>query len=191
MSRQGGSVLLPQRVTSNTAVRLGRSFPLPVGFKGAAEFSEDGAYRWWLSRTWDERKPWLITIATNPSSAGAAVDDGTIRVLEGLAARAGFGQLKMLNAYALVSTERRALQEAQDPIGERTDDLIRATLAGTTTRDGVLCAWGAITPARHQALRSMVFGAAACRARAYCLGTLHSGYPRHPLRTKLQLLPYA
>jgi hypothetical protein len=170
-------------------VRLGRSFPLPPGMRGAAIFSPDGRFRYVLSRTWAwPQKPVLIACGTNPSSAGRDRDDSTIRILEGLAARQGFGRLIMLNAYALCSTERAAV--SMDPaaaIGPDNDYWIKRTLQDTRPGDVFLAAWGRIDGPRHEWLLHQM-RAVQDQLPARCLGILPRGFPHHPLRCQTRRL---
>jgi hypothetical protein len=170
-----------------TEPRIGRSYPLLPGMRGEASFSEDHRYRWWLLRTWD-RKPPLITIACNPSSAGADRDDNTIRVLERLAIRQGFGRLVMLNAYALCATDMPDIRvDYVQAVGESNDLNIGHILAEHRGYADcvVLAAWGVIPRERHNRLCELLHEE---RYQIACLGITQDGYPRHPLRTQTSAL---
>lgn len=41
----------------------------------AAHFSPCGAYRYWLSRVWDESRPKVVFIGLNPSTAGREIQE--------------------------------------------------------------------------------------------------------------------
>ena len=180
---------------TTTAVRLGRSFPLPPGVHGRALFDgvtgNSGKYRWYLHRDWNPRKPKLITIGMNPSSAGANQDDNTIRLLERFAIREDFGSLTMLNAYALVSTDRGALLADDDPVGPKNNQWIEMYLSNAVPyRDTVIACWGVIPRSRHDELIAMIKQHVLGCVSVDCFGKTSNGFPRHPLRTKLTPVPF-
>ena len=149
-------------------------------------------YRYELRRMWDASKPLLLAICCNPSIAGRLKDDNTCRLLYSRADRIGCGGLRLLNAFALRSTDPRALAAAtktgRDPIGPENDALIRAALE--EHRDGrLLLAWGgdATLLGRGQAVADMAFR---IHGRPECLGVTTTGEPRHPLRipTAMQMV---
>lgn len=68
-------------------------FTVPGEMQRLAEVSSCGTYRWWLSRSWDERLPRVGWIMLNPSTADAEHDDPTIRRCIGFARAWGYGSL--------------------------------------------------------------------------------------------------
>jgi hypothetical protein len=177
-------------VTTRPDLRVGRTFSLPLGISGDAEFSEDGRYRWTLRREFagQTRKPVLVAIGMNPSGAGASVDDPTIRVLENLAIRLNLGGLVMLNAYARIATDSGALLALpmEEAIGERNDDTIALLLKvwGSPPHNAtILACWGQIPVERHVAVRKLLYASGLAPAQIVCLGTRPGNFPRHPLRT--------
>lgn len=141
-------------------------------------------YRYELRRTWDTAKLPLLAICCNPSTAGSLRDDATCRLLYARAERAGCGGLRLLNVFALRSTDPRVLKEAvahgRSPIGPDNDALIRSALE--EHRDGrLLLAWGgdASLLGRGRAIADL---ALRIHGRPECLGVTADGEPRHPLR---------
>lgn len=145
-----------------------------------ASISEDGLYRYSLTRIWDACA--LAANATfimlNPSTADALVDDPTIRRCVGFAKAWGCGGLHVVNLYALRSTDPRGLWAAPDPVGPDNDAYLtncahRARHYGSP----LVAAWGMnARPDRvAQVLELPGMGA------VHALGTTKSGAPRHPL----------
>lgn len=141
-------------------------------------------YRYELRRTWDPSKPTLLAICCNPSIAGSLRDDATCRLLYSRADRLGCGGLRLLNAFALRSTDPRALKQAADagrnPVGPENDALILAAIEEHKS-DRLLLAWGgdARLLDRGRAVADM---ALRIHGRPECLGVTAGGEPRHPLR---------
>lgn len=141
-------------------------------------------YRYELRRTWDSSKRPLLAICCNPSTAGKLQDDATCRLLYSRADRAGCGGLRLLNAFALRSTDPRALKEAvaqgRSPVGPENDAIIQAALE-EHRGDRVLLAWGGDASLLDRG-RTIADMALRIHGRPECLGVTNSGEPRHPLR---------
>ena len=105
-----------------------------------AILSSCGAYRYLLQRSWNARLQAVCFIMLNPSTADACVDDPTIRRCLGFAERLGFGQLEVVNLFALRATDPRKLKSHQDPIGPENDEQI---VTAARVCDTTICAWGA------------------------------------------------
>lgn len=148
-----------------------------AGGKAAAVFDRSRAYRYLLTRVWDQSRPPMVFVMLNPSTADAFVEDPTIRRCLGFARREGAGRLVVVNLYALRSTNPRALYGHPDPIGRHGDAFIRQSIK----KGGqVVAAWGrdrAVGKRGEEVARSL-------RARGVellCLGRTAKGHPRHPL----------
>ena len=151
--------------------------------KREAVLSEDGSYRYSLTRVWARENGTAVFVMLNPSIADANEDDPTIRRCMGFARSWGLGGILVLNLYALRSTDPKALWSHEDPIGPDnfrylTDALSAACFFGTP----VVAAWGAnAKPLRTEAFKSLA------RDRGVALqslGTTKAGAPRHPLYIK-------
>ena len=142
-----------------------------------ALLSPDGRYRYWLTRDW-ARGPVATFIMLNPSTADASVDDPTIRRCIGFARAWGMGGLKVVNLYALRSTDPKALWTADDPVGPDNDFHLRDA-AGWANRLSwpLVAAWGANAKPDRIAVVRRLDG----MNRLTALGVTKDGQPRHPL----------
>lgn len=147
----------------------------------AAEISGDGLYRYTLTRTWDDALPGVVWCMLNPSIADAADEDPTVRKCIGFAKRWGFGQISIVNLFALISTDAKRLGFALDVWGpENADALERLLTAGTQK----IAAWGGSMPSKPWAgdtVRRMRNRARRQPGEWSCLGKTKAGEPRHPL----------
>ncbi|MFM2354397.1 MAG: hypothetical protein RLZZ528_133 [Pseudomonadota bacterium] len=148
----------------------------PDGTRSRASYSDCGAYRYRLTRTWGQGGT-LTVLMLNPSTATEAANDPTIARIEARARAAGFAGFTVLNLFALRATRPDDLFRAADPVGPLNDRLIAAL-----ARPGraVLLAWGGDRRAAARALAVWTrLGRAGCRCD--CLGQTRTGAPRHPL----------
>ena len=143
-----------------------------------AIISADGKYRYQLSRIWDEEKPNILFIMLNPSTADADVDDPTIRRVMNFSKSWGYGGVFVGNLYAFRSTDPKALQHTDDPIGKDNIEHIKE-LIGVTER--VVYAWGN-NQKEPEWLSSLV-------DTPYCIDISKKGVPKHPLYLKSELHP--
>jgi hypothetical protein len=148
-----------------------------------AFLSADGAYRYALTRRWEE---WgedtrsFIVIGLNPSTADASQDDPTIRRCVSFARREGCNQLVMLNLFAFRATNPRRLAFCPDPVGPENYNMLWSALRGDQRRL-VVAAWGTHGHMLEQDDKfiSMVL---ANGIALYRFGkTTRDGHPRHPL----------
>lgn len=149
---------------------------------GNARLSDDGLYRYYLTRYWgpvadaSERICWLML---NPSTADASLDDPTIRRVRGFSQQWGFTGFAVVNLFAYRATEPTDLLKAEDPIGPENNEWIN-----TWVRQSIItvAAWGASFPRKYEPyvaakslwLRKNVPG-------LHTLGHTKDGHPRHPL----------
>ena len=164
---------------TDLSVRVDQREDLAGGI-AAAVLSEDGQYRYLLTRIWDRTRKPLVVVMLNPSTADAFTDDPTIRRLagpNGFARRHRAGGVVVVNLFALRSTDPRALKQHADPVGRYNDAFIRQATGMTDT---VLCAWGAAGVQDERGPR-VVKALKARRVALRCLGMTSTGQPRHPL----------
>ena len=144
----------------------------------SATFSKDRRYRYSLRRRVGDSPKRILFIMLNPSRADEKRDDATIRRCVGFARDWGFGIMEVVNLFALMSTNPKALLEAEDPVGPANDAAISASLA---VADIVALAWG-----NHGLYHPERVAEVTCMARRrsnlYCMGLTAKGAPRHPLR---------
>lgn len=143
-----------------------------------AVLSDDGRYRYALSRTWEPGVWSLAFIMLNPSTADAEIDDPTIRRCMGFARSFGYGGITVVNLYAYRATQPLDLWRAEDPVGPENDAYLRAILADRQEHGvPVVAAWGANAKPDRVAEVLAMPGA----ARLSALGVTKGGAPRHPL----------
>jgi hypothetical protein len=144
----------------------------------SAIISACGTYRYVLSRDGDltSHKGPAVFIMLNPSTADAELDDPTIRRCRSFAQTWGCNGIRVVNLYALRSTDPAALWTHSDPVGPDNDDwLERIALAAPE----VVCAWGA--NAKADRVREVATRLTTAGVQLKCLGTTKHGAPRHPL----------
>lgn len=144
--------------------------------QSAAVISDDGLFRYRLSRTWDASLPVVCWVLLNPSTADAERDDPTVRRIRGFSQSWGFGGFVVVNLFAFRATNPKALMGVPDPIGPDNDAAIDAETSDRVT----VVAWGTfgkINDRGRDVLRRL-----AGRGRGVqCLGVTGTGQPVHPL----------
>jgi hypothetical protein len=158
-----------------------------------ALISEDGAYRYTLTRRWSGR-PLLPWICLNPSTADASKNDPSVLRMCRFSRRENYGGICILNEYALRSPHPSVLRTHPDPVGPDNDMWISAVagnLALSRVIDGseprpVVVAWGANPMAAARVPRVMELLAG---IPVVCLGTTASGAPKHPLARGRERVP--
>lgn len=144
-----------------------------------ATFSDDRAYRYTLTRTWQPGQRTAVWMMLNPSTADAFQVDPTIRRCIDFSARHGCGALLVLNLFALRATNPADMLRHADPVGPSNDDAIRA--AADQHADGLwIAGWGAHGHhlARDRAVQALLADAG---IQLHHLGLTQAGQPRHPL----------
>lgn len=153
-------------------------WPLPEGISGAAAFSDDGEYRYVLSRSWSDELPirFAAFIGLNPSTAEAHLDDPTVRKSWKWAQRWGFDGIYMLNLYSYRATSPDDMRAAADPVGRMNDRWISNTVEGAEVTAVIPC-WGAGAKLvrAEQVMRLLP------AEKLHCLGLTKDGHPKHPL----------
>jgi hypothetical protein len=153
----------------------------PVKFiERSAVISECTYYRYLLRRVWDHDKPRILFVMLNPSTADAQVDDPTIRSCARISNTLGYGSLEVINLFGLRATDPAALDQWDDPVGPRNDDVAAAAIERC---DVAVCAWGAHPMARRRR-RTICSMIRVRRPAVYCLGVTKAGAPKHPLYLK-------
>ena len=150
-----------------------------------AIISHCGIYRYLLQRSWDVRLEAVCFVMLNPSTANASMDDPTIRRCLGFAQRLGFGQLEVVNLFALRSTDPANLRKHIDPIGPENDEQI---VAAVKVCHMTICAWGGNGSYRNRdkaVLKLLRDNGVVPNA----LRVSKAGYPAHPLYLPYQLTP--
>jgi hypothetical protein len=143
----------------------------------AAVISDCGKYRYQLFRIWSPKKPLVVFIMLNPSTADASQDDPTIRRCIGFAQAWGYGGIAVVNLFAWRATDPQELLLANGAIGPQNDYFLQQAFVDA---GAVVAAWGAQPVAAARAAGVQLL-AQQVGARLLCLGTTKEGHPRHPL----------
>lgn len=157
-----------------------------------AHISDDGLYRYSLSRVWDRSKPMVLWIMLNPSTADGIKDDRTIRKIGKFSDDFGFGGMWVGNLFAFRATDpsdvKKRIGEGGDVIGELTDKWLKlmSTKSNTTT---IVFGWGKNANEINDDRPKKIIGMFP-EAKALALNKDDS--PAHPLFLKgtLVLRPY-
>lgn len=153
--------------------------PQPFGpVVATAKISDDGLYRYTLSRRWDYGGTTAFFIMLNPSTADGFVDDPTIRRCMGYAKAWDCTALVVVNLYAYRATKPEDLWTVEDPVGPDNDYWLRREMAVAKATDApLIAAWGANAKPDRVAHVRLMPGA----GRMQALGLTKGGQPRHPL----------
>ena len=141
-----------------------------------AIYSNCERYRYALTRVWAPGRQ-LLVVMLNPSTATETANDPTVERCERRARAMGFGGFRVVNLFAFLATDPRALRAVADPVGPDND---AALGAGAVWAEAILCGWGG-----HGALLGRDRAVAATlRAQTrplWHLGLTRQGQPKHPL----------
>jgi len=153
--------------------------------RATATFSSCGAYRYRLSRVWDEDGPRCVFVMANPSTADHLVLDPTVRRCVAFARSWGCGALEVVNAFGIRSTDPMRLREVADPVGAGNDEAI---VAAATSGSIVVAAWGVHGAylGRETAVRTLLKGAG---VELSALLVTRDGHPGHPLYVPGETVP--
>lgn len=150
---------------------------------GQAHFSDDGVYRYALSRAWDPGKPMVQWVGLNPSTADATKLDPTLRRVSRFSIACGFGGFWMTNLFAFRATKPRDMLKAQDPIGPANDQWLLDVARWCTLTIACWGPHGGLNERETEVIR--LFDGRSLSA----LATTNAGHPRHPLYLKGELRP--
>ena len=143
--------------------------------EASADISEDGLYRYWLSRRLSMGERMVLFVGLNPSTADAQQDDPTIRRCVGFARDWGFDWLLMGNLCAYRSTNPKVLLTIDDPVGPLNQDALKWMMQKAEL---VVAAWG---KHRVNCYAHTLVGWILSLPHTRCLGQNGDGSPRHPL----------
>lgn len=150
-----------------------------------AILSNDGLYRYRLTRTWNRSLPLVTYLMLNPSTADELRDDATIRKCLGFAERWGFGGIEVTNLFALRSRDPQALVSAPAPIGP---DYTRHLYDSLYSARLLVAAWGCEGTLKKSSALAERPQVVLATIRMFfpdlpieCLGMSKTGNPYHPL----------
>jgi len=146
---------------------------------GTALFSSCERYRYAVSRNLVAKaNPSTVAwVLCNPSTATATDDDPTIRRCINFSKTWGYERMLLGNAFALRSTDPRALYNDPDPVGPDND---KALVKLALQAEVVVCGWGTHGKlhGRGEAVKRMLLEAG---AKLAFLRLNQDGSPGHPL----------
>ena len=147
------------------------------GIRSSALYSPCFAYRYALTRVWDDAKPRLLWIMLNPSTATELANDPTIHRCQLRGERMGFGAIRIANLFAYRATSPTDLKRAADPVGAANDKALDIALRWA---DAILPAWG-VHGAHLGKGPDLLARLRRRRKPVLHLGLTKDGHPRHPL----------
>lgn len=153
------------------------AFPKAMG----ATFSPDRKRRFALWRVWNREAGLMLWVMCNPSTAGEARDDPTIRRIADFTKRAKYGGFVVANLITQVTAHPIYLRAEPEP--PEADQALRDAIAACGLR---VAAWGVPsvrTPEVWALFQEREKFAVELCGEMLCLGTTRSGgHPRHPVR---------
>lgn len=150
-----------------------------------AVYSDCEAYRYSLTRVWDETGEKGLFIMLNPSTATEVQNDPTVERCERRSRALGYGAFRVLNIFAYRATDPRDMRRAEDPVGPENDAVL---LQGLDWADRVICAWG--THGEHLGRGPEVAALLKGTGRELLhLGLSKAGHPKHPLYIGYKVQP--
>ncbi|MCF6273604.1 MAG: DUF1643 domain-containing protein [Rhodobacteraceae bacterium] len=152
-----------------------------------ATYSDCEAYRYALTRVWDETGRKVLFLMLNPSTATEVQNDPTVERCERRARTLGFGAFRVCNIFAYRATDPRDMRAAKDPIGSANDTSIVEAIEWA---DEVVAGWGnhGAHLSRGQAVEALL---KAQPKKPKHLGLTNSGHPKHPLYIAYKTQPEA
>lgn len=140
-------------------------------------YSDCQAYRYCLTRIWDENAARINFVMLNPSKADEIKNDPTVARCEARARHLGFGAFQVTNIFAWRDTDPHAMRRANKPVGPENDDTLTASAHWA---DLVIAAWG--VHGAHQNRGAQVEELLRhAGIKLFHLGLSKGGHPRHPL----------
>ena len=150
-----------------------------------AVLSPDKVFRYSLSRVWAPERGCVGFGMLNPSTADHERDDPTIKRCIHFANYWGYGELVVVNAFALRATNPDDLDKTYwSPVGADNDAAIISAISKSKL---FVAAWGNILgkfPDRFVAMQQLLAG-----IPLHHLGLTQLGHPRHPLYVKGTMKP--
>lgn len=152
--------------------------------ESGAEFSPCGRYRTRLWRRWPAPGQLTRSIAflmLNPSKANDVENDPTVARCEERARRLGYTELRVVNLFALVSTDPAELKRVAEPIGIA-DGNDKAIASAFFDSDMFVLGWGKHGDLGYRGrLVALWLALRGGMLPVFCLGQNGDGSPEHPL----------
>ena len=160
-------------------------------------YSDDGTFRYSLTRCWDPTLAKLLFVMHNPSKATEVLSDDTFMACQNIAWLIGhpshpvristdvlnelpcFGSIRVCNLYPAFATSKDDM-EIPCPLVLREND--REVKRSCRWADSIVCAWGKPKCVSRECFIKQLIRVEA--TRVLCFGQ-ESGHPMHPGRAKL------
>ena len=146
-----------------------------------AEFSDGRKYRYALWRIWDTKKPYVMFVGLNPSTADETKNDPTITRCINYAKSWGYGGIYMTNLFAFRATDPSVMLAEEVPIGKDNDAWLKKIYEKTNI---AVAAWG--NDGSHRQRSKEIFN---ILPELHYLKLNATGEPAHPLYLKSNLKP--
>lgn len=148
----------------------------------SAVFSPCKNYRWVLRRIRkDGNYNHVVFCGVNPSKAGAKINDPTIVRLQNFCDLWGYGELSVVNAFGLISSDPKTLALVDDPVGNDNDVWVREEFM---TADLIVPMWGdtgKVPPHLRHRFDTIREYIRAEKTPCKVFGLTKHGHPQHPL----------
>lgn len=145
-----------------------------------AVISDDGRFRYWLTRRWAAGGKTLLFVMLNPSTADADEDDATVLKCKRFAKIQGYTSIEIVNLYAYRATSPAELRAEGCPVGLLNDDWISRRAFVVSQQGGRVCvAWG--VNAGEARARQVMQLLTDVGAEPVALKITKEGHPGHPL----------
>ncbi|MDC3133050.1 DUF1643 domain-containing protein [Flavobacteriaceae bacterium] len=143
-----------------------------------ALFSKDKQYRYRLSRQWDLKKPMILFIMHNPSTADAFKEDRTLTRIINYAKEWGYGGLYVGNLFPYCSVKPQRNKTLPRAIIQRNKKHIKAMHQKVAI---TVLAWGNKQNIPKWIKKNI--------PNPYCITQNKKNIPKHPLYLKKNLKP--
>jgi hypothetical protein len=155
-----------------------RVYKNELGFENLALFSEDGKYRYGLSRDWKEDGPVIVFVMLNPSIGDEKRLEQTTAGCMKRAINWNYAGMIVINLFAYIATKPEELKQIQDPVGPDNDSWIKTLVEVLPSDAKIVAAWG-----NHGKLynRDREVLKLLKERDIYCLGMNMDKSPKHPL----------
>ncbi|TDX72626.1 hypothetical protein EDE05_12847 [Neorhizobium sp. R1-B] len=168
----------------------GNAVQEPARIRRTALFSDNGLYRYRLTRQWDLTGVMLPVCMLNPSTADADKDDPTILTLMKFGKAWGYGGIVVINLFALRTSSPQDLKRNAWPHGlDNNLHLEQVLSAARHTSTPVLAAWGNDGAHWNRQDEEFCRRAKTAMVDLVCLGLTKDGFPKHPLARGKHRIP--
>ncbi|MGE7115083.1 DUF1643 domain-containing protein [Lysinibacillus sp. NPDC047702] len=101
-------------------------------------FSKDKKYRYFLKKTWDDKKGNIVFLMLNPSKADLIKSDNTVTNATNYAVDKDFGSITIVNLFAFMDTDKKSLKDRDKETDKLNDKYILFALKEC---DELVIAW--------------------------------------------------